>query len=83
VVALAAIVGDPACNLNEIDTLNTNYESTKILVEISKYYHVEHIIFASSCSVYGANSNMELNEGSFSIQYPFMPKPELCQRGLF
>ncbi|OGH56858.1 MAG: hypothetical protein A3G34_11685 [Candidatus Lindowbacteria bacterium RIFCSPLOWO2_12_FULL_62_27] len=64
VVALAAIVGDPACNLSETDTLNTNYESTKVLVEISKYYKIQRLVFTSSCSVYGANSNLELNEGS-------------------
>lgn len=64
IVALAAIVGDPACNLNERETLNTNYEATKVLVEIAKYYKVKRLLFASSCSVYGANSELELNEGS-------------------
>jgi nucleoside-diphosphate-sugar epimerase len=65
VIALAAIVGDPACNLNEQETLNTNYESTKILVEIAKYYKVKRLLFASSCSVYGSNNKLELNEGSW------------------
>ena len=64
VIALAAIVGDPACELNRDDTISTNYQSTKILVEVAKYYKVERIVFASSCSVYGANSNLTLNEGS-------------------
>ena len=65
IIALAAIVGDPACNLNEQETLNTNYESTKILVEIAKYYKVKRLLFASSCSVYGANNDIVLNEGSW------------------
>lgn len=65
VIALAAIVGDPACNLNEQETLNTNYESTKILVEIAKYYKIKRLLFASSCSVYGSNNKLELNEGSW------------------
>ena len=64
VIALAAIVGDPACELNREDTISTNYQATKILVEVAKYYRVERIIFASSCSVYGANSKLILNEGS-------------------
>ena len=65
VVALAAIVGDPACALNEAETLNVNYEATKALVEICNYYHVARLVFASSCSVYGANSKIVLNEGSW------------------
>lgn len=65
IIALAAIVGDPACALNEEETLSTNYESTKVLIEIAKYYRAERIVFASSCSVYGSNSDMTLNEGSW------------------
>lgn len=65
IIALAAIVGDPACALNEEETLSTNYESTKVLVEIAKYYNVKRILFASSCSVYGASSEITLNEGSW------------------
>ena len=33
VIALAAIVGDPACNLDPEETINLNYQSTKILAE--------------------------------------------------
>lgn len=65
VIALAAIVGDPACSLNEEETISTNYESTKVLVEICKYYGIERLLFASSCSVYGSNSGIILNEGSW------------------
>ena len=53
-IALAAIVGDPACNLDEEETLSTNYEATKVLIEICNFYRVKRLIFASSCSVYGA-----------------------------
>lgn len=64
VIALAAIVGDPACELSHEDTISTNYQSTKILVEIAKYYKVKRIVFASSCSVYGADTNSILDEDS-------------------
>lgn len=64
VIALAAIVGDPACELNEEETLNTNYEATKVLVEICNYYKVKRLLFASSCSVYGAKKNSLLKEES-------------------
>jgi len=65
VVALAAIVGDPASSIDAEETLNLNYESTKILTQICNFYEVEKLIFASSCSVYGSNDSMILNEESY------------------
>ncbi|HMC56301.1 MAG TPA: NAD-dependent epimerase/dehydratase family protein [Gemmatimonadaceae bacterium] len=64
VIALAAIVGDPACGLNAEETLNLNYESTKILAEACNFYGVERLVFASSCSVYGAAQDDLLTEQS-------------------
>ena len=57
VVALAAIVGDPACNVDFEETINLNYASTKILTEAADFYGVKRLVFASSCSVYGASAN--------------------------
>jgi nucleoside-diphosphate-sugar epimerase len=64
VVALAALVGDPACGLNAEETLNLNYEATKVLTEACNFYGVERLVFASSCSVYGASNNHFLTESS-------------------
>ncbi len=64
VIALAAIVGDPACNLNPEETVNLNYASTKILVETCNFYGVRRLVFASSCSVYGASDRGLLTERS-------------------
>lgn len=64
IVHLAAIVGDPACAVNEDVTRTVNSEATKILVELANYHHVKRLLFASSCSVYGASDNLILNEGS-------------------
>ena len=64
VVALAAIVGDPASSIDAEETLNLNYESSKILTEICNFYEVEKLIFASSCSVYGASTSGYLKEDS-------------------
>jgi len=64
VIALAAIVGDPACNLDPEETVNFNYQATKILKEACTFYGVRRLVFASSCSVYGANSNGLLTERS-------------------
>ena len=64
VVALAALVGDPACGLDAEETLNLNYESTKIILEACEFYNVERLVFASSCSVYGASDDKILVEES-------------------
>ena len=64
VIALAALVGDPACGLNAEETLNLNYEATKVLVEAANFYGIRRLVFASSCSVYGAADNELLHEGS-------------------
>ena len=64
VLALAAIVGDPACNLDPEETINLNYTATKILVEACNFYGVRRLVFASSCSVYGASENELLTERS-------------------
>ena len=46
------------------ETLNLNYESSKILTEICNFYEVEKLVFASSCSVYGASTSGYLTEDS-------------------
>jgi nucleoside-diphosphate-sugar epimerase len=63
VIALAAIVGDPACALNNSETLSSNFHSTELMVSMCNYYKVKRLVFASSCSVYGAGEVL-LNEGS-------------------
>ncbi|HKJ59795.1 MAG TPA: NAD(P)-dependent oxidoreductase, partial [Halobacteriales archaeon] len=64
VIHMAGIVGDPACGVNEQATQSVNVEATKSLVEVCKLHDVERLIFASTCSVYGASQLEELNEGS-------------------
>ncbi|HEX7408175.1 MAG TPA: NAD(P)-dependent oxidoreductase [Candidatus Binatia bacterium] len=64
VVALAALVGDAACDLDPREALTTNFESTRCLLESCREAGVQRLVFASSCSVYGANGNDLLHEGS-------------------
>ena len=64
VIALAAIVGDPACNLDPEETINLNYTATKLLVDACNYHAVRRLVFASSCSVYGASNQDLLTERS-------------------
>jgi len=63
IVQLAAIVGDPACEQDRTSALEINYAATRMLIEIAKGNGVRRLIFASSCSVYGASDD-EVDEQS-------------------
>jgi len=63
VVQLAAIVGDPACEQDRTSALEINYAATRMLIEIAKGNGVSRLVFASSCSVYGA-TEVEVDERS-------------------
>lgn len=64
VIALAAVVGDPACKLDEDETIKTNYLATKCLVDVCEHYKVKRVVFASSCSVYGDTKDSIATEES-------------------
>lgn len=63
VVHLGAIVGDPACQLNEELTIDVNLVSSQVIAELAKHCGVQRFVFASTCSVYGA-SDVLLDERS-------------------
>ena len=58
IVHLAAIVGDPACDQDRQTALEVNYAATRMLTEIARGNGVARLIFASSCSVYGATDEL-------------------------
>ncbi len=58
VVHLGGIVGDPACALDEDLTIDVNLMATRMVAEVAKGSGVGRFIFASSCSVYGADSEI-------------------------
>jgi hypothetical protein len=58
IIHLAAIVGDPACDVDRQTALETNYSATRMLIEVAKGHRVRRFLFASSCSVYGATDVM-------------------------
>lgn len=64
VIDLAAIVGDPACAINKQLSVEVNRAATRMLIEICKGYGVRRVVFASTCSVYGASDYLvdELTE---------------------
>lgn len=59
VIALAALVGDPACGLDERYTEKVNYHSTEILINSMQKNNITKVIFASSCSVYGSSESIK------------------------
>lgn len=65
VIHMAGIVGEPACSTNKLATQTVNVEATKALVEVCDYHEIDRLVFASTCSVYGASDKDLLNEGSY------------------
>jgi nucleoside-diphosphate-sugar epimerase len=63
VIHLGAIVGDPACALDEELTIKTNLMATRMLAEVAQCAGVDRFVFASTCSVYGAGDEL-LDESS-------------------
>ncbi len=63
VVHLGAIVGDPACAIDENMTIEINLMATRMIAEVCKGLGVKRFVFASTCSVYGASDEI-LNEDS-------------------
>jgi nucleoside-diphosphate-sugar epimerase len=58
IVHLGAVVGDPACALDEEFTFEVNLAATRMIAEAGKGYGIRRFIFASSCSVYGASDEL-------------------------
>ena len=54
IIHLAAIVGDPACEVDPQASREINYAATRMLIEVAKGNGKCRLIFSSSCSVYGA-----------------------------
>jgi nucleoside-diphosphate-sugar epimerase len=63
VIHLAAIVGEPAVNLDKENSVNVNYLAVRELAQLAKEKGVR-LVFTSTCSVYGASTGKLLNEKS-------------------
>ncbi|MCS7250096.1 MAG: NAD-dependent epimerase/dehydratase family protein [candidate division WOR-3 bacterium] len=63
-IHLGAIVGDPACSISDKLTIETNLLATKFIVQLAKSKNCQRLIFASTCSVYGASDKKFLTEES-------------------
>ncbi len=56
VIHLGAIVGDPACAIDEDFTIGTNFEATRVIADAARRAGVGRFVFGSTCSVYGASA---------------------------
>lgn len=64
VIALAALAGTAACELDREATVAINQEATELLVETCLDARVRRLVFASCCSVYGTGADPLLMESS-------------------
>ena len=58
VVHLGAIVGDSACSIDEDLTIEINLGATRTIAQVGKGFGIKRFVFASTCSVYGASSEI-------------------------
>jgi nucleoside-diphosphate-sugar epimerase len=82
VIHLGAIVGDAACSLDRDLTIDVNLKSTQNIAHVAKALGVPRMIFASTCSVYGARDEM-LSETSEASPVSLYGRTKLAaERGL-
>ncbi|MDX1524073.1 MAG: SDR family oxidoreductase, partial [Anaerolineae bacterium] len=55
IVHLGAIVGDSACDIDHDLTIEVNLKATRTIAQVGQACGVKRLVFASTCSVYGAN----------------------------
>jgi nucleoside-diphosphate-sugar epimerase len=64
VIALAAVVGNAACDLDPEAAVGINQEATELLAETCAKAAVRRLVFGSCCSVYGTGADPLLMESS-------------------
>ncbi len=65
IVHLGGIVGDPACQLDPDFAIEVNFAATRMIKDVCSGFGIKRFIFASTCSVYGADDDI-LNEDSLA-----------------
>jgi len=80
VIHLAAIVGDPACKMQSKLAEQTNWESTKWLLDKCREIGIPKFLFASTCSNYGKMDDPESYVDEDSILAPVSLYAELKVR---
>ena len=60
VIHLASIVGTQSAELDPKASMEINFMATRNIAELCKIYKIKQFIFASTCSVYGAQPDQQL-----------------------
>lgn len=60
VIHLASIVGTQSAELDPKASMEVNFMATRNIAELCKIYKIKQFIFASTCSVYGAQPDHQL-----------------------
>jgi nucleoside-diphosphate-sugar epimerase len=68
VVHLAAVVGEPACAIDEPQARHTNVDGTLTALAAAQQCEVKQFIFSSTCSNYGISSADSLADESSPLQ---------------
>jgi len=74
VIHLASLVGMPASSIEPKSSEEINYLATKNIAELCQLHNIETYIFASTCSVYGSQSNSLITEKSECDPFDFYAK---------
>jgi len=83
VIHLASIVGMPASNIEPRTSEEINYLATKNIAELCQLHEIETYIFASTCSVYGAQPDRLITEKSPTVPLDFYAKQKfLAERAI-
>jgi len=64
VIHLASIVGTQSSELDPKTSIEINFLATRNIAELCKIYKIKQLVFASTCSVYGAQPNQIIAENS-------------------
>lgn len=81
VAHLGGLVGDPACELDETLTLEVNLDATRMIGQAARASGVRRFVFASTCSVYGASSEI-LDEHSATSPVSLYARSKLVSERL-
>jgi len=74
VIHLASLVGMPASSIEPKSSEEINYLATKNIAELCQLHNISTYIFASTCSVYGSQSNEIITEKSQCDPFDFYAK---------
>jgi len=64
VIHLASIVGTQSAELDPKTSMEINFMATRNIAELCKIYKIKQFVFASTCSVYGAQPDQLISENS-------------------